>query len=264
MRRLLRTYVALFIAFAYAPLAVMVLFSLSDSRFLGVWGGFTTRWYVELLSWGKAWEALTNSLSIALASAALSVALGLVAGYHHSRRGASSVMDLVMYLPIVMPEIAEALSLALFLYMIQLLLGLDLFGPVAIFLGHTAFSVSYAYVIIREHMAYVPRTIEDAALTLGAGPLQALVRIVVPLLYPGITAAFLISFSLSFDNFVKTAFTTRPGFDMVPLLIWAYAGRGRGSPLVNALGTVMLSVSLAIAVIYSLQLAKVLRRESTP
>ncbi len=245
-RLLLKLYVAGVLVFLYVPVAVLVVYSFSASRYTGVWGGFTTEWYRRLLADAEVWGALRNSLTVALASALVSSLLGLLLAYSAVRGGyRGSGFKVYFYTPIVIPEIAEAVSLMMFFY----LAGVEL-GWLTVFIGHTAFNISYAYVTVRSQLQLLSPSIEDAARVMGASTARVFREIVVPLSMPGIVAALMITFISSFEDFVKTVFTTGPGFETLPLLIWTRAARARASPDLNALAFLMIIWSLAVAFIY--------------
>lgn len=211
---------------------------------MGRWEGFTVRWYLELLNDEDVIRAAINSFVVALLSALISTCLGALAAYYSARMGSSS-LDPVFYVPIVIPEIAEAVSLLLLFYWA----GVEL-GFLTVLIGHTAYNVAYAYVALKPQFELTPRRLEEAAMVLGAKPIHVLLKLLVPLATPGLLASLLITFTMSFDDFVKTAFTTGPGFKTLPLVIWARAARARATPSLNALATIMTLLSLLSAYLY--------------
>ncbi|MEM3391029.1 MAG: ABC transporter permease subunit, partial [Archaeoglobaceae archaeon] len=116
--------------------------------------------------------------------------------------------------------------------------------------GHIAFNIAFVFVIVKSRLSGYERSIEEASLTLGANEIQTFLKVTIPLAMPGIVAGALIAFTLSWDNFVKTVFTTGPGFQTLPLLIWSQAARGVVSPTLSALTTLMLVVSMILAYLY--------------
>ncbi|MEM0257603.1 MAG: ABC transporter permease subunit, partial [Thermofilum sp.] len=122
-----------------------------------------------------------------------------------------------------------------------------------VLVGHTAYNIAYAYVALKPQFAITSRNIEAAALTLGAKPFDVFIRIYFPLAMPGVVSSLLITFVMSFDDFVKTAFTTGPGFKTLPLVIWSRAARGRATQDLNALATILIVVSLVASYVYTRQ-----------
>jgi spermidine/putrescine transport system permease protein len=233
----------------YGPIAVMVLFSFNNSTTLGAWRGFTLNWYSRLFQMGDIWQALYNSLSVASIVAIASVFLGTLTALamtRYSFKGKKTVESL-LFVPIIIPEIAEALTLLLFYLWIGW--GWNL-GFVTVLLGHIAYDISFAFVVIRARMAGFDRSLEEAAQTLGANEFQTFFRVTLPILMPGIVAGGLLAFTLSYDDFYKTIFTRGPGFETLPLRIWSMAARGGVSPELSALTTIALLSSMGLALAY--------------
>ncbi|MFN3803797.1 MAG: ABC transporter permease [Pyrobaculum sp.] len=243
---ILRGYTWALILLFYMPIGAMVALSFNDSRLPYVWGGFTARWYQALLQWDAAWQAIFNSLAIALAVATLATALGLFMAY--VLRGGGYLF--ISHVAIVMPEVSEALALAAALWLVKIYAGVDLFGPTGVLLAHLAYTLPMAHVLLTPYVAYVGRNVVEAARILGASEARTVASVVMPILLPALVAVFLIVFANSFDTYIKTAFTTSPDFVTAPILLWAYAARGRGDPTIYALATFMLIPSIAAAVIY--------------
>ncbi|MDT7866251.1 MAG: ABC transporter permease [Desulfurococcales archaeon] len=248
-KQLLRVYTYVIALLLYIPIAFMVISSFNSSPYIGVWEGFTTYWYQLLLRDSEAHIALVNSLTIAIVSSTLSVSTALLAALQVRGRRLTAV-DALVYPPIVMPEVAEAVALFLaFTY-----LGVEK-GWLTVMLGHTAFNLAFAYVTLTVSRVRFEE-LEDAARTLGAGRLQTFKDIILPLAMPGIVAALAITFLLSFTNFIKTLFTTGPGFYTLPILIWNRARRPGISEFasqnaLNALATLVTLTALSIAVAYT-------------
>ncbi|MEB3852078.1 MAG: ABC transporter permease [Desulfurococcales archaeon] len=253
-RRLARLYTYALIAALYAPIVVMAAYSFDDSKFFGVWGGFTARWYRLLAHDPQAWEALRNSVAVAVASALISTALALPAALS-TRKVDRDLASLLTYPPVIMPEITEAVALMIMF----LKLGFPL-GVVSVVIGHTAFNVAYAYVALTPAGSSGAR-LAMAARTLGAGPLEAFLRVAVPVSMPGIVAALALTFMMSFTDFTKTLFTKGPGFVTLPILIWNRARRPglspyTSQPAIAALSTVLVAMSIAVAFTFTLYQAR--------
>jgi len=244
--RALRLYTWALIVALYAPVAVIVALSFNASKLPYVWGGFTLKWYESLFAWREAWIALLNSVVVALGVAAASVLLGVFMAY--TLRGGGYLV--LSQGAIVMPEVSEALAFAAALFVVKQATGLDLYGPLGVFLAHLAYALPMAHVMLAPYVAYISRSVVEAARTLGASEARTAFSVIMPILAPALVAVFLIVFANSFDTYIKTAFTTSPDFITAPILLWNYAARGRGDPTMYALTAFMLIPSLLAAVIY--------------
>ncbi len=245
--RVLKAYSFLVLAFLYIPIISMIVFSFNDSHFTAVWRGFTLQWYVELINSSQLWGAFYNTIVVALIVTVLSVILGTATALAMSRyrfRG-KNAFDAYLYIPIVIPEITEALSLLLLYVWAGIPLGLW-----TIILGHLTFAIPFAALVIRSRMAGFDRSVEEAAQSLGANEIQTFFRVTLPIISTGVIAGALLAFTQSYDDFIKTAFTRGPGVDMLPTTIYNLARRGGASPELNALATVALMVSIVMAVLW--------------
>lgn len=244
----LKTFAALVFAFLYAPLVAMALVSFNAGRSLLDWSGFTLDWYFKAFSNNRIISALYNSFWIACLVTLVSIFFALLAALAVEKFSEKirTSMHNMFYLSIVVPEIAEALSLVLFFLWVDLPLGIF-----AVVVGHLVW-FPLVYVVVRARMAGIPKVYEDAARVLGASGLRTFFSVTLPLLMPGIITGGLLIFTWSWDSFIKTQFTRGPGFETLPVYVWnAAGGRGRGiSPEVNAVATVSLLVSLTLAFIY--------------
>jgi len=237
-------YSFLIFAFLFVPIIVMVLFSFNDSKLTAEWHGFTMKWYSELFGAPGIWTAFYNSVFVALVVTVLSALLGTATAMAMSRykfRG-KSAFDGYLYVPIIIPEITEALSILLLYNWVGIPLGL-----LTVVLGHLTFTIPFAAIVIRSRLAGYDRSYEEAAQSLGASELHAFFRVTLPLIAPGVIAGSLLAFTLSYDDFVKTAFTRGPGVEMLPTTIYNLARRGGVTPELNALATVALLISLVFA-----------------
>jgi spermidine/putrescine transport system permease protein len=226
-------------AFLYAPILVLLALSFNASRLQAAWGGFTLEWYARLLRNGPLMTALRNSLLIALVTTALATALGTAAAlaFHRHRFRRRAALDAVIGLPIVVPEIVLASSLLLLFAAIGLRLGF-----LTVILAHVAFSVSYVVVVVRARLAGFDRTLEEAAMDLGATPWRTLVSVTLPGVLPGVLAAALLVFALSIDDYVITSFVAGVGSTTLPIQIYSMVRSGV-SPEINAVSTLLLLAS---------------------
>jgi spermidine/putrescine transport system substrate-binding protein/spermidine/putrescine transport system permease protein len=234
--RLLLFWGLLVYLFLYAPLAVLAAFSFNRERLTATWRGFTVDWYLHLLHNTRVLSALRNSLVVALVATVLATAIGTAAAlaFHRHRFRRQAALDGLVTLPMVIPEIVMASSLLL----LFAALGLSL-GFTSVILAHVAFSVSYAVVVVRARLAGFDRSLEEAAMDLGAGPVRTLFRVTLPVIAPGILAAALLVFSLSIDDYVITSFVAGVGSTTLPLQIYSMVRSGI-SPEINAVSTVLL------------------------
>jgi spermidine/putrescine transport system permease protein len=245
----LKIFTMLVFVLIYGPIVVMVFFSFNSSSVLGAWQGFTLNWYSRLSQDSGVWQALYNSISVAAIVSVASVILGTLTALAMARYSfkAKTAFDGLLYIPIIIPEIAEALTLLLFYKWIGWSLNQ---GFMTVLLGHIAYDISFAFVVIRARLSGLDRSMEEAAQTMGANEFQTFFRVTLPILTPGIIAGGLLAFTLSYDDFYKTLFTTGPGFQTLPLRIWSMAARGGVSPELSALTTVALLSSMGLALAY--------------
>jgi spermidine/putrescine transport system permease protein len=234
--RLLGLWSLLVYLFLYAPLFVLVAFSFNRERLTAQWRGFTLDWYVRLLDNTQVLTALRNSLVVAGVATLLAVAIGTAAAlaFHRHRFRRQAALDGLLTLPIVIPEIVMAASLLLLFAGIGLRLGF-----LSVVLAHVAFSVSYAVVVVRARLAGFDRSLEEAAMDLGAGPWRTFLRVTLPGIAPGVLAAALLVFALSIDDYVITSFVAGVGSTTLPLQIYSMVRSGI-SPEINAVSTVLL------------------------
>ena len=263
MRRVLpRSLVAvtaLGYAFLHLPVLILVVFSFNASRFSATWTGFTWDWYREILDRPDILSALELSLVIALVSTAIATALGTCVALALARgrfRGRLAVESL-LYLPIVTPEIVVGISLLLLFVTMKLALGVP-----TIVIAHVAFNVAFVAVVVTARLHGLDPNLREAALNLGADEIMTFWKVTLPLLRPGILAAALLAFTLSFDDFVITFFVAGVGATTLPLLVFSMVKVGV-SPAVNAISTLFVLVStLAVIVADRLIQPRVARRPS--
>jgi spermidine/putrescine transport system permease protein len=225
--------------FLYAPLLVLVGLSFNRSRLTARWEGFTLEWYAGALRNPEILSALRTSLVVALATTALATAIGTAAALflqrHRVRR--AGLVESLLVLPIVVPEIVMGSSLLVFFAALGLRLGLG-----TVVLAHVGFSVSYAVIVVRARLRGLDATLEEAAMDLGAGPWRTFWHVTLPSLAPGILAAALLVFALSIDDYVVTSFVAGVGATTLPLQIYSMVKSGV-SPEINAVSTVLLAAT---------------------
>jgi spermidine/putrescine transport system permease protein len=250
--RALRLYTAAFYAFMFAPLVVVVLFSFNSLRSLQEFGGFSLEWYQAFLDNESLRGSLIASIEIALATMLIGTVLGtlLAFGLVRARTRFSASANVLMLIPLVTPEIVAGVSAFLLFTQVGLRLSL-----LTIIIAHITFSISYVTVVVRARLASLNPEVEQAAMDLGATRIDTFRLVVLPALWPAILAAGLLIFALSFDDFVLSYFTTGESPQPLPVRIWS-AIRFGVTPTINAIGTLMLVISLA-----AVALALVLQRE---
>lgn len=225
-------------AFLHLPVLTLMVFSFNESRFT-VWTRFSWRWYRELARNPRILFSLENSLLVAIVSTVLATAIGTLAAYAIGRfrpRG-ERALDAVMQLSIVTPEIVTGISLLAFFQWVFRFADFGL-GLHTIIIAHVAFSIAFVVIVVRARLAALDPSLEEAALDLGARPVTAFLRVTLPLLKPGIVAAALLAFILSFDDYVITSLVAGVGSETLPMVIYSMARRGV-SPVVNALSAIL-------------------------
>jgi spermidine/putrescine transport system permease protein len=245
----------------YAPILVLVAFSFNRSRLTASWEGFTLGWYAKLLDNPQILASLRNSLTVGLVATAVATALGTAAAlaFHRHRFRRQGALDALVTLPIVVPEIVLASSLVLLFSAIGLRLGL-----LTVILAHVGFSVSYAVVVVKARLAGFDRSLEEAAMDLGAGPWRTFFAVTLPGIAPGVLAAALLVFALSIDDYVITSFVAGIGSTTLPIQIYSMVRTGI-SPEINAVSTLILvATSLLLFAAYRLEQGRKAREAAAP
>jgi putrescine transport system permease protein len=232
-------------AFLYLPIVLLVIYSFNESRLVTVWAGFSTRWYVSLLSNRALLDAAWVTLRIALISATVATVLGTMAAIaltRHTRFRGRILFSGMIYAPLVMPEVITGLSLLLFFVAV----GLDR-GFVTITLAHITFSMCFVAVLVQSRLATFDRSLEEAALDLGATPTRAFFQVTLPIIFPAILAGWMLAFTLSLDDLVIASFTSGPGATTLPMKIYSQVRLGV-TPEINAVCTILIGL-VAIGVL---------------
>ncbi len=238
-------YGTLIYSFLYVPILVLIIFSFNQSKLNAVWTGFTFEWYGRLMHNGDVLEAAKNSIIVAIISTIVSTMIGTLAAvgmYRYKFRG-KSVLDGLLYIPLVIPEIVMGISLLAMFSMLKIPLGI-----MTLVLAHVTFCVPYVFVVVRARLEGFDPSIEEAALDLGANEWETFRRITLPIIMPGIVASALLAFTLSIDDVIVSFFVAGPGSTTLPLKIFSMVKFGV-TPEINALSTIMLILTLTIVVI---------------
>lgn len=247
--------------FLWAPILVLIIFSFNDSPSVSVWRGFTTRWYEGIFAAGgdggsfvtsQMLAALRNSLIVSFTASALATVIGTLLALALSRGDfpGKRLLDAFLYIPVVIPEITQGVSLAIFFGIVfdylQSLTGERITpGFATIIIAHVAFNISYVVIVVRARLATMDDHLEEAANDLGANPVQTFWHVTLPLLLPGILAGALLALTLSLDDFVVTFFTKGIGDDTLPIFVYGLL-KQRVSPEINAISTLMLVASTVL------------------
>ncbi len=239
-------------AFLYAPLVIVVIYSFNDSSMNGQWVGFTLKWYHKLFANDQMLTAARNSLLIGLTASAVSTVLGTMAGYA-MYRFRLRLLPAMVVAPIAIPEILTGVSLLLFFVMLNVTLGM-----LSIVLAHIAFCIGFVAIVVRARLAGLDESLIEAARDLGATPLQAFRLVTLPLITPGVIAGALMAFTLSIDDFVITFFTAGPDSRTLPLVIYTMV-KITVTPEVNAVSTLLMTLTLLLIVVASRLAPSVLR-----
>jgi spermidine/putrescine transport system permease protein len=263
--RLLAGNAWLVFAFLYLPILVLIIYSFNDNQRVGIWGGFSTRWYGEMFSNARVMDALWTSVLVAVVSTVISTILGTAAALSMERyryRG-QRTFDGLLYLPVIIPDITMAVMLLLFFVqafdLIFLATGMQLSrGVGTITLAHVAFNISFVALVVRARLAGLDGALEEAAADLYASRWQAFRRVTLPLIAPGVAGGALLALTLSLDDVVIAEFVSGAGSTTLPVYVFGALRRGV-TPLINAVSVLMLAGSILLVL---LSLAVSRRRET--
>jgi putrescine transport system permease protein len=239
-------------AFLYLPIFTLVVFSFNDSKLVTVWSHASLRWYSALMQDSDLISAVLLSLKIAFLSALMSVFFGTFTAFalhRYARFRGRTLLSSMATTPLVMPDVIVGLSLLLMLVSVQHWLGFPERGLFTILLGHALLGTAYATVVVSSRLREMDGRLDEAAMDLGAKPLQVFQLVTLPLLAPAMVSAFLLTFTLSFDDVVLSSFLSGPGYSTMPMVIFSRARLGL-NPTINAVATVTIAV-VTIAVIAS-------------
>jgi len=250
--------------FFYLPLIFLVVFSFNSTRQDSQFTGFSLRWYQALGQDTRLVEGFLLSLNVALLSATLATVLATLAAYALIRFGAfkgRSLFNAMLSSPLVMPEVIIGLSLLLLFVSMERWVGWPGRGATTIVLGHALLGMAYATVVVQSRLKEMDRSIEEAALDLGCRPYQVFFLVTLPNISQALIAAWLLTFTLSFDDVVISEFLSGPGVTTLPQVIFSYARRGVNPSIYAAATLLMAVVSLAV-VFYGVHTSRKMRREA--
>jgi putrescine transport system permease protein len=231
--------VALGLAFLYLPIVILVIYSFNASRLVTVWGGWSTRWYVELFQDRAMLEAAWVTLRIAVISATAATVLGTLAAIALVRLGrfrGRVLFSGMIYAPLVMPEVITGLSLLLLFVAVDVDRGFW-----TIVLAHTTLTMCFVTVVVQSRLLSFDRSLEEAAMNLGCPPLKTFLTVTLPLIAPALASGWVLAFTLSLDDLVIASFTTGPGATTLPIRIYSEVRLGV-KPEINAICTIMIAI----------------------
>jgi spermidine/putrescine transport system permease protein len=253
VHRLLAGWTGFVLLFFYLPIAVLILFSFNQSRLNIVWTGFTLEWYRSLWDDTVLVRSLKNSLIVAVATTAISLVLGTAGAWllYRYRYRAASLLETLAFLPMIVPEVILGVSLLILFVTIGLQLGYT-----TIVISHVTFCFPFVMAAVQARLAGLDPALEEAALDLGATPLQAFTKVLIPYLMPAIISGGLMSFTLSLDELIVTYFTASAGTRTLPLEIFGRVKKGL-DPSLNAISTVFI-----VFTVFALLVTEVVRRRN--
>lgn len=243
--RVTATSLTLGFAFLYLPILILIIYSFNASRLVTVWGGFSVQWYISLWQNQQLLDSVWVTLRVAALSSTLALILGTLAGIVLVRMGrfrGQTLFASMIYAPLVMPEVIMGLSLLLLFVALNVARGFW-----TITLAHTTFTLCYVAVVVQSRLLTFDRSLEEAAMDLGAPPLKTFFVVTLPLIAPALVGGWLLAFTLSLDDLVIASFTTGPGATTLPMRIYSQVRLGV-TPEINAISTILVVV-VALGVI---------------
>jgi len=240
-----RIYLILIYVFLYAPVLTLIIFSFNNSKSRANWDGFTLKWYMQLFHDKQIMTSLYYTLIVALLSSLIATVAGTAAAvgiFGMNKRLRTIVMN-VTYLPVLNPDIVTGVSLMILFIFINLDLGF-----LTLLLAHITFNIPYVILSVLPKLKQLNKHLYEAALDLGAAPLKAFFKVILPEIMPGVVTGFLLAFTLSLDDFIISFFTTGSGVSTLSITIYSMTRRGI-NPKINALSTLLFAVVLTLLLI---------------
>ena len=260
--RLFPVYIVFILVIMYIPIFLVIIYSFNQSRLSSVWGGFSLYWYAELFKDRSMFEALMNSLVLALLTSFASAAIGTLgasgmtrtykalgeaalskpAVQNHVRLSATKIMEYLSILPIMTPEIILGMTFLAFFSILALP-----FGMLTLVIAHTAFCVPYVYLLVRARLAGLDKSYVEAARIMGAGDMRAFYDITLPLVLPAVISGMLISFAMSFDDVIISVFVAGVHTNTLPMKIYSQIKTGV-TPKTNAMCTLIFILTIILCI----------------
>lgn len=231
--------------FLYMPIIVLVVFSFNNSKLNAVWNGFTFKWYKSLFSNFGILEAVKNSLIVAFCSTIVATFIGTVTAYgmyKYASKG-TKLLDSLLYIPIVIPEIVMGISLLAFFSELHFSLGL-----ISLIIAHITFSISYVVIVVKARLDGFDKALEEAAMDLGATPVVTFFKVILPVIAPGVVAGALLAFTLSLDDVIISFFVAGTGSTTLPLKVFSMVKFGV-TPEINALSSILMVFTISIVIL---------------
>lgn len=244
-----RAYLFLMYSFLYLPILLLIIFSFNDSRYGGKWQGFTMEWYHQLFADATVMDSLYTTFIVATIAAVISTLIGTVAaiGIFNMKPKMKNIAINLSYIPMVNPDIVIGISLLSFFALANFRMGY-----VTLILAHITFNIPYVIFAVLPKLIQLNPNIEEAAMDLGATPLQAFFKVILPELRSGIITGGLLAFTLSLDDFIVSFFTTGSGVSTLSIQVYSMTKRGI-SPKINALSSIMFVVVLTLMLLLQLR-----------
>lgn len=244
-----RLYLALVFAFLYAPIIVLIVFSFNEGKTRGSWDGFSLTWYQQLWQDTEILSAVKNTFLVAIITTVVATIIGTLGaiGIEQYRSKRKALVLSMNQIPVINPDIVMAVGLMV----LYRSLNLE-FGYLTLILAHIAFTVPYVVLSVLPKLKQMPRALPEAALDLGATPIQTLWQVIIPYIKPGIISGALMAFTLSIDDFVISFFTTGNGVETISTLVFSMARRGI-NPKINALSAIIFGTMLLLMLIMNLK-----------
>ncbi len=246
--KLPQSYLGLILVLMYIPILLVIIYSFNESKLSSVWGGFSLTWYEDLFRDESYFEALMNSLVLAGASSVSAGVIGTLGAYGMSKIKTKSkgFIEYVSMIPIMIPEIILGMVFLTFFSLI----GIP-FGMGALIIAHTTFCIPYVFMQVKARLVGMDKSLEEAALDLGASKIRTFIDIVLPLIAPAIVSGMLLSFAMSFDDVIISIFVTGPDSNTLPLKIYTQLRTGV-TPKVNAMCTLLLGATIIMCTLSAL------------
>ena len=254
-RLIKNSIISLGLFFLYFPILVLIFYSFNENKRVMVWKGFSFKWYGELFKNEQIIEAFIVSIKIASFSATVSTILGVMIGYSLVRIKKIPLKSFYIFLsstPLVLPELILGLAMLLFFISLNNFISFpSTRGQLTIFISHVTFCIAFVAIIIQARLTDFNKNIEEAAMDLGYNYTKVIYKVTLPIILPSIIAGWLLAFTISLDDLVVASFTTGPGANTLPIVVFSKVRLGL-SPEVNALSSILMLVLILIGVIYFL------------
>ncbi len=261
-----KVFLAIGFFFLYAPMVVLIVYSFNGSDRVNIWAGFSLKWYGELFRDDAIMSAVWISLKLAFVSASTAVVMGTLASLVLTRAGrfkGKTLFGGMVTAPLVMPEVITGLSLLLLFVGLANSIGWpEHRGFITIWIAHVTFCMAYVTVVVSSRLSEMDRSLEEAAMDLGAGPVKTFLLITLPIISPALISGWLLAFTLSLDDLVIASFVSGPSSTTLPMIVFSSVRLGL-SPKINALATIMILVVFVAAIISYLLVARNEKKQKT-